>query len=87
MNWSLRLFYTITSHIVHSFQHKVSTFSKNVHTSNINYISKFSKKVEFGKDGHKTYISHNPIRDRQINLLLKTQYILSHLITPHHHST
>ena len=36
---------------------------------------------EFGKDWFKTYVLHHPIRDCHINILLKIQYILLHLIT------
>ena len=35
---------------------------------------------EFGKDGFKTHVLHHPIRDCHINILLKIQYILLHLI-------
>lgn len=40
-----------------------------------------SNESEFGKNECKTHVFHNSIRYCHLNFLLKTQYILLHLIT------
>ena len=43
----------------------------------------YFKSLNLARKGCKTYILHYLIRNYQINLLSKIQYILPHIIIPH----